>query len=151
MSDDIPSAAILSEHTVITDHRVRDHTDTGSVKGVRRSDRGQMAVPVTSFVSDHTVVTDHRDTDHIVTRNGKARKAWMVSNDNRGGAREHSRTQPSSAQPRLQPSLDLDSDNLALYNMGGWPQAVSMGLTHAVAAFMLANLRHHQLPPTEGT
>ena len=108
-----------------------------------------MAVPVTSIFSDHTVVTDHRDTDHIVTRNGKARKAWKVSNDNRGGAREHPRTQPSSAQPRLQPSLDLDRDNLALYNMGGWPQAVSMGLTHEVAALMPANLRDHQLPPTE--
>ena len=91
------------------------------------------------------MVTDHRDTDHIVTRNGKARKAWMVSNDNRGGAREHPRTQPSSAQP----SLDLDSDNLALYNMGGWPQAVSMGLTHEVAALLPANLRAHQHPPTE--
>ena len=60
MSGDIPSAAILSEHTVITDHRVRDHTDTGSVKGVRRSSRGQMAASVTSISSDHTVVTDHR-------------------------------------------------------------------------------------------
>ena len=55
---------------------------------------------------------------------------------------------PNPAQP--QPSLDLDRDNLALYNMGGWPQAVSMGLTHAVAAFMLANLRDRQLPPTKG-
>ena len=75
----------------------------------------------------------------------------MVSNDNRGGAREHPRTQPSSAQPRLQPSLDLDRDNLALYNMGGWPQAVSMGLTYEVAALMPANLRDHQLPPTDDT
>ena len=114
------------------------------MKGVGRPDRGQMAVPVTSIFSDHTVVTDHRDTDHIVTRNGKARKAWKVSNDNRGGAREHPRTQPSSAQPRLQPSLDLDRDNLASYNMGGWPQAVSMGLTHDLAALMPANLCGHQ-------
>ena len=97
-SNDIPSVAILSDHTVITDHRVMDHTDTGSVEGVGRPDRGQMAVPVTSIFSDHTVVTDHRDTDHIVTRNGKARKAWKVSNDNRGGAWEHPRTQPT-AQP----------------------------------------------------
>ena len=103
-----------------------------------------MAFPDISIFSDHTVVTDHRDTDHIVTRNGKARKAWMVSNDNRGGAREHPRTQPSSAQPRLQPSLDLDRDNLASYNMGGWPQVVSMGLTHDLAALMPANIRGHQ-------
>ena len=98
MSNDIPSAAILSEYTVITDHRVRDHTDTGSVKGVGRPDRGQMAVPFTSIFSDHTVVTDHRDTDHIVTRGGEARKAWKVSNDNRGGAWDYPRTQ-QTAQP----------------------------------------------------
>ena len=55
----------------------------------------------------------------------------------------------SSAQPRLQPSLDLDRDNLASYNMGGWPQVVSMGLTHDLAALMLANLRDHQHTPTE--
>ena len=97
------------------------------------------------------MVTDHRDTDHIVTINGKARKAWKVSNDNQGSLGAPTHPTHSSAQPRLQPSLDLDRDNLASYNMGGWPQAVSMGLTHAVAAFMLANLRHHQLPPTEGT
>ena len=103
-----------------------------------------MAAPVTSIFSDHTVVTDHRDTDHIVTRNGKARKAWKVSNDNRGGAREHPRTQPSSAQPRLQPSLDLDRDNLASYNMGGWPQAVSMGLTHDLVTLMPTTLRDYQ-------
>ena len=108
-----------------------------------------MTFPVFSIPSDHMVITDHRDTDHIVTRSGKARKAWKVSNDNREGAREHPRTQPSSAQPRLQPSLDLDRDNLASYNMGGWPQAVSMGLTHAVPAFMLANPRDHQLHPTK--
>ena len=59
VSGDIPSAAILSEHTVIT-NQVRDHTDTGSVKGVRRSSRGQMAASVTSISSDHTVATDHR-------------------------------------------------------------------------------------------
>ena len=74
MSDDIPSAAILSEHTVITDHRVRDHTDTGSVKGVRRSSRGQMAAPVTSIPSDHTVVTDHRT--RITGHGSHSYKKW---------------------------------------------------------------------------
>ena len=105
VSNDIPSAAILSEHTVITDHRVMDHTDTGSVEGVGRPDRGQMAVPVTSIFSDHTVVTDHRDTDHIVTRNGKARKAWKVSNDNRGepGSTHAPNPQLSPAQATAQP------------------------------------------------
>ena len=105
MSDDIPSVAILSEHTVITDHRVRDHTDTGSVKGVRRSDRGQMAFPVISIFSDHMVVTDHRDTDHIVTRGGEARKARKVSNDNRGepGSIHAPNPQLSPAQATAQP------------------------------------------------
>ena len=111
-----------------------------------------MTFPVFSIPSDHTVITDHRDTDHIVTRGGEARKARKGSNDNRGEPGEHPRTQHpthSSAQLRPQPSLDLDRDNLAPYNMGGWPQAVSMGLTHEVAALMPANLRDHQLPPTE--
>ena len=89
VSNDIPSAAILSDHTVITDHRVMDHTDTGNLEGVGKPDSGQMAFPVISISSDHTVVTDHRDRDHIVKRNGKVRKAWKVSNDNRGGAWEH--------------------------------------------------------------
>ena len=100
-SNDIPSAAILSDHTVITDHRVMDHTGTGSVGGVGRPDRGQMTLPVFSILSDHTVITDHRDTDHIVTRGGEARKARKVSNDNRG---EPGSTHAPSTQPRAQPS-----------------------------------------------
>ena len=45
VSNDIPSAAILSDHTVITDHRVMDHTDTGSVEGVGRLDMGSNSIP----------------------------------------------------------------------------------------------------------
>ena len=45
VSNDIPSAAILSDHTVITDHRVMDHTDTGSVEGVGRPDMGSNGIP----------------------------------------------------------------------------------------------------------
>ena len=65
VSGDIPSAAILRKHTVIT-NQVRDHTDTGSVKGVRRSNRGQRVASVTSIPSDHTVATGHgsQNTDH---------------------------------------------------------------------------------------
>ena len=117
VSNDIPSAAILSDHTVITDHRVMDHTDTGSVEGVKRSNRGQMAAPVTPFLSDHTGGHGSQDTDHIVTRNGKAGKAWMVSNDNRGGAWGHPHTQPSSVQPGYSPSLDPDSDTFITWQI----------------------------------
>ena len=105
VSNDIPSAAILSEHTVITDHRVMDHTGTGSLEGVGRPDRGQMTLPVFSIPSDHTVITDHRDTDHIVTRGGEARKARKVSNDNRGepGSTHAPNPQLSPAQATAQP------------------------------------------------
>ena len=106
-----------------------------------------MTFPVFSIPSDHTVITDHRDTDHIVTRGGEARKARKGSNDNRGEPGEHPRTQHpthSSAQLRPQPSLDLDRDNLASYNMGGWPQAVSIGVTHDLVTHMPTTLRGSQ-------
>ena len=45
VSNDIPSAAILSDHTVITDHRVMDHTGTGRVGGVREARQGSNDIP----------------------------------------------------------------------------------------------------------
>ena len=87
-----------------------------------------MTFPVFSIPSDHTVITDHRDTDHIVTRGGEVRKARKGSNDNREELGEHPASNPqlSPAQPTAQPRPSNPvTDNLASYNMGGWPQAVS--------------------------
>ena len=44
-SNDIPSVAILSDHTVITDHRVMDHTGTGRGGGVREARQGSNDIP----------------------------------------------------------------------------------------------------------
>ena len=87
--------------------------------------------------------------DHIVTRNGKAGKAWMVSNDNRGGAWGHPRTQPSSVQPGYSPSLDPDSDTFITWadslgrSVGVIPygEAVSLPLHISVAESTPAQLK----------
>ena len=92
-----------------------------------------MTFPVFSIPSDHTVITDHRDTDHIVTRGGEVRKARKGSNDNREELGEHPASNPqlNPAQPTAQPRPSNPvRDNLASYNMGGWPQVVSYGVTY---------------------
>ena len=63
-----------------------------------------MTFPVFSIPSDHTVITDHRDTDHIVTINGKARKAWKVSNDNQGEPGSTHAPNPVQPSPGYSPA-----------------------------------------------
>ena len=92
-----------------------------------------MTFPVFSIPSDHMVITDHRDMDHIVTRGGEVRRAGKGSNDNWEVLGEHPASNPqlNPAQPaaQSQPSNPV-RDNLASYNMGGWPQAVSYDVTY---------------------
>ena len=84
-------------------------------------------------ITDHIMITDQRVTDHTVTGRGEVRKARQGSNDNWEELGEHPASNPqlSPAQPTAQPRPSNPvRDNLASYNLGEWPQAVSYFVTY---------------------